>query len=257
MRPEDDEPNIDFRGHVLDYAAQQIAEMIDDPPPDLIVQLTLDLELQTGAEAAVSERISTLGPDRGASEAAAILMDRSGAIRAMIGGVDYETSQFNRAVQARRQPGSAFKMFVFAAALEAGMSPRTIRYDEPIRIGDWRPRNYGREYRGAVTLAEALAESLNTVSATIGVETGLRERHRSRPPFWHPDPATQLSLGHLGLGRGHAHRHDRRLWRPRPRRSADGALHHSGNPQLPRAKCSTPARKSNSPASMMKTSPAP
>ncbi len=171
--PEDDEPNIDFRGHVLDFAAQQIAEMIDDPPPDLIVQLTLDLELQTGAEAAVSERISTLGPDRGASEAAAILMDRTGAIRAMIGGVDYETSQFNRAVQARRQPGSAFKMFVFAAALEAGMSPRTIRYDEPIRIGDWRPRNYGREYRGAVTLAEALAESLNTVSATIGVETGL------------------------------------------------------------------------------------
>lgn len=170
-----DNPRIDveFKGHVLDYAAQQVSAMLDNPPPDLIVQLTLDLDLQEAAETALKNRLDKLGESRGASEAAAILMDRTGAIRAMVGGRDYEASQFNRAVQARRQPGSAFKMFVYAAALEHGLQPRTIRYDEPIRIGDWRPRNYGGVYRGAVTLAEALAESLNTVAATVGVEIGL------------------------------------------------------------------------------------
>lgn len=167
------EIDVEFRGHALDYAAQQVARMLENPPPDLIVQLTLDLDLQAKAEAALKERMASLGPDRGASEAAAILLDRSGAVRAIVGGVDYETSQFNRAVQARRQPGSSFKTFVFAAALEAGLEPRTIRYDEPIRIGDWRPRNYGRAYRGAVTLAEAFAASLNTVAAAVGVEIGL------------------------------------------------------------------------------------
>lgn len=159
-----------FSGHALDYAADQVRLLIDHPPPDLVVTLTLDLDLQRAAESAL-----TAGLERavGAREGAVLLADTDGAIRAMVGGRDYEDSKFNRAVQARRQPGSAFKMFVYAAALEAGLTPGTIRYDEPVRIGNWRPRNYDGGYRGPVTLSEALALSLNTVAAQLGVEVGV------------------------------------------------------------------------------------
>jgi penicillin-binding protein 1A len=115
-----------------------------------------------------------MGRDRRASEGAALLIDNAtGAIRAMVGGRDYDKSKFNRATQARRQPGSSFKMFVYAAALEDGMTPGTVRFDMPVTIQNWRPRNYGGEYRGAVTLSEAMAESLNTVAAQVGYEIGI------------------------------------------------------------------------------------
>ncbi|MDZ4760613.1 MAG: PBP1A family penicillin-binding protein [Alphaproteobacteria bacterium] len=162
-----------FSGHALDYAVEQVHQLLPNPPPDLVVKLTLDLDLQASAQAAVETGLAEMGAAKQASEAAVIVMDQSGAIRAMVGGRDYATSKFNRAVQARRQPGSSFKMFVYAAALEEGLRPGSVRYDEPIRIGDWAPRNYGGEYRGAVTLSEALAESLNTVAAQIGVEIGV------------------------------------------------------------------------------------
>ncbi len=170
-----------FSGHALDYATEQVRQLLPDPPPDIVVRLTLDLTVQSAAGDAVREGVAQFGEQKRASEAAAILLDRNGAIRAMVGGTDYQKSQFNRAVQARRQPGSAFKMFVYAAALEYGAQPgqrgyyrpNSIRYDEPVRIGNWRPRNYGGEYRGAVTLSEALADSLNTVSAQLGVEIGI------------------------------------------------------------------------------------
>lgn len=162
-----------FSGHALDYAVDQAHQLLPDPPADLVIKLTLNLDFQAAAQEAVTKGIKEMGPERRASEAAAILMDKEGAIRAMVGGVDYSKSQFNRAVQARRQPGSSFKMFVYAAALEAGLRPNTVRYDEPISIGGWRPRNYGGDYRGAVTLSEAVAESLNTVAAQVGAEVGM------------------------------------------------------------------------------------
>jgi penicillin-binding protein 1A len=164
-----------FSGHALDYAVERVHELLPNPPPDLVIKLTLDLDLQAKAQAAVETGIATMGKEKKASEGAAILMETNGAIRAMVGGRNYEKSKFNRATQARRQPGSAFKMFVYAAALEDGMTPGTVRYDMPISIGNWRPRNYGGEYRGAVTLSEALADSLNTVSAQIGYEIGLEK----------------------------------------------------------------------------------
>jgi penicillin-binding protein 1A len=167
-----EQPDV-FQGHALDYAMEQVRILLPNAPPDLVVKLTLDVRMQEGAQKAVTDGITQLGPEKHASQGAAILMDRSGAIRAMVGGLDYGRSKFNRAVQARRQPGSSFKMFVYAAALQAGMRPNTVRYDEPITIGTWQPRNYGGSYRGAVTLSEALAESLNTVSAQIGVEIGV------------------------------------------------------------------------------------
>ncbi|HVY90935.1 MAG TPA: PBP1A family penicillin-binding protein [Hyphomonadaceae bacterium] len=170
----DDTPDT-FTGHALDYAVDRVHDLIPNPPPDMVIKLSLDLTLQQAAQQAVEHGIATMGKEKHASEGAAVIMDMNGAIRAMVGGRDYLKSQFNRATQARRQPGSSFKMFVYAAALENGMTPNTVRYDMPIQIGNWRPRNYGGDYRGAVTLSEALAESLNTVAAQVGYEIGIEK----------------------------------------------------------------------------------
>jgi penicillin-binding protein 1A len=165
-----------FSGHALDYAVERVHELLPNPPPDLVIKLSLDLDLQAKTQKAVENGIATMGKEKRASEAAAVLIDvNTGAIRAMVGGRDYAKSQFNRAAQARRQPGSAFKAFVWAAALEDGMTPGTVRYDIPIKIGNWQPKNYEGEYRGPVTLSEALAKSLNTVSAQIGTEIGIEK----------------------------------------------------------------------------------
>lgn len=162
-----------FTGHALDYAVERVREVLPNPPPDMVIKLSLDLKLQKAAQDAIVHGLDTMGKDRRASEGAALLIDVNGAIRAMVGGRDYLKSKFNRATQARRQPGSSFKMFVYAAALEDGMTPGTVRFDMPITINNWRPRNYGGDYRGPVTLSEALAESLNTVAAQIGNEIGV------------------------------------------------------------------------------------
>lgn len=163
-----------FSGHALDYALERVRQVLPNAPPDLVIKLSLDLSIQAAAQKAVDNGIATMGKDRRASEGAALVIENStGAIRALVGGRNYLKSQFNRATQARRQPGSAFKMFVYAAALEDGMTPDTVRFDMPVTIGSWRPRNYGGEYHGPVTLSEALAQSLNTVAAQIGTEIGV------------------------------------------------------------------------------------
>jgi penicillin-binding protein 1A len=163
-----------FTGHALDYAVERVQDLLPNPPPDMVIKLSLDLRLQEAAQKAVENGLATMGKDRRASEGAALILDNAtGAIRAMVGGRNYLTSKFNRATQARRQPGSSFKMFVYAAALEDGMTPGTVRFDMPVTIQNWRPRNYGGEYRGAVTLSEAMAESLNTVAAQVGYEIGI------------------------------------------------------------------------------------
>jgi len=165
-----------FSGHALDYAVERVHEILPNPPPDMVIKLSLDLTMQSAAQNAVETGLATMGKDRRASEGAALIIENStGAIRAMVGGRDYLKSQFNRATQARRQPGSSFKMFVYAAALEDGMTPGTVRFDMPVTIQNWRPRNYGGEYAGAVTLSYALAESLNTVAAQIGDEIGIEK----------------------------------------------------------------------------------
>ncbi len=160
-------------GHVLDMAQERVGEMLPDAPGDLVVTLTLDTNLQLRANNVVRARIKEAADPLKVSEAAILLMRPDGAVRALIGGVDYEASKFNRATQARRQPGSAFKPFVFAAALEAGADPYDLRFDEPVQFDDWKPTNYvSGAYLGPVTLSEALAKSLNTVSATLGQELG-------------------------------------------------------------------------------------
>ncbi len=138
---------------------------------DRTVITTLDRGMQAAAEEAIARHMVD-GRERGATQAAVVVMDGTGAVRAMVGGVDYRNSQFNRATDALRQPGSAFKTFVYLAALEAGMTPRTTIEDAPITIDGWSPANWDGRYRGAVTLTEALARSINTVAVRVAGRVG-------------------------------------------------------------------------------------
>ncbi|MEJ0060461.1 MAG: penicillin-binding transpeptidase domain-containing protein [Terricaulis sp.] len=144
-------------------------------------------------------------------------MDRQGAVRALIGGTDYGESKFDRVVQARRQPGSAFKTFVYTAALENGLGTEDVRYDEPIVIDGWRPRNYDEGYRGAVTLRTAFALSLNTVAAEVADEVGPENVARRRAPArHHHDARTQsprAAVHRAGLNRSNLVGHDDRVRR--------------------------------------------
>jgi penicillin-binding protein 1A len=150
--------------------------------PDLTVRTTLDLDLQNIAEGAIARRLTAEGRAKKVGQAALVAMTPDGAIVAMVGGRDYGESQFNRAVQARRQPGSLFKMFVYLAALEKGFTPQSVMVDRPIQIGKWKPENYGGRFRGEVTLHAAFASSINSVavqlSETVGVRTVIATARR-------------------------------------------------------------------------------
>ncbi len=161
-------------GWVFDMATDQAQTLTGgQTAPDLVIQLTIDPRLQTLAETSIANTIPMAAEGQTQLQASMVVVDRTGAVRALIGGVNYDRYKFNRAFQSRRQPGSCFKTFVYAAALERGFDPEDIRYDEPISIQGWRPSNYDDGYRGAVTLRTAFALSLNTVAAEVGHETGL------------------------------------------------------------------------------------
>lgn len=139
---------------------------------DLVVRTTLDLEIQRAAEQALARALDGPGRKAGVTQGAVVVLSPDGAVRAMVGGRSYAHSQFNRAVQARRQPGSAFKPFVYLAALEAGMSPDDVVPDAPVTIGEWSPDNFSRGHRGPVSLREALARSINTVAVRLSERVG-------------------------------------------------------------------------------------
>jgi penicillin-binding protein 1A len=157
--------------YFIDWLDKQIRGLVGEPAEDMIVETTLDLTLQTAAERNV-RRILDRDGSRGVQQAALVALDGEGRVRAMIGGASYADSQFNRAVDARRQAGSAFKPFVYLAALEAGYTPQTPVVDEPIRIGNWSPRNYSGGHMGQITLATAVAQSVNTVAAGVADQIG-------------------------------------------------------------------------------------
>lgn len=158
-------------GYVLDIAAERLKTLLPVVPGDAVITLTIDPALQQKAQAALAARIEKDGKAVSASQASALILDRNGAVVALTGGVDYATSPFNRVTQAKRQPGSAFKPFVYALALEDGYSPFDVFNDRPITIGKWQPVNYNGQYHGPMTLSEALTRSTNTVAAELGVET--------------------------------------------------------------------------------------
>lgn len=158
--------------YVADQVVAQLPFLIGETDQDIVVETTLDMTLERAAEEAIRNQISESGKKRDVSQGALVSIDKSGAIRAMVGGVDYAQSQFNRATEAKRQPGSTFKPFVYLAALESGRTPNSIRNDAPVRIGNWTPKNYGGKYMGEVTLTTALSHSLNSVAAQLIMEVG-------------------------------------------------------------------------------------
>ena len=140
---------------------------------DLTVRSTLDLDLQGIAEGVIARRLKAEGRTKKVGQAALVAMAPDGAILAMVGGRDYNESQFNRAVQAKRQPGSLFKVFVYLAAFQKGLDPQTTAVDRPVQIGNWEPENYGRRFRGTVTLRTAFAHSLNSVAVQVADAVGI------------------------------------------------------------------------------------
>ncbi|MEY9782926.1 transglycosylase domain-containing protein [Sinorhizobium fredii] len=158
--------------YVADMVMDQLPGMIGEVKQDLIVDTTIDLSLEKKAEEVLAASLDEEGGKLNASQAALVSIDGTGAIRALVGGRDYAESQFDRASKAKRQPGSAFKPFVYAAALEIGRTPMSVRNDAPVRIGNWTPENYDQKYRGEVTLTDALANSLNTIAAQLVMEVG-------------------------------------------------------------------------------------
>jgi len=170
----------------VNYVADWIGEVLDDLigqiDQNIVVETSIDPKLQGVAEASIIDELAAKSVKFNVSQGALVAMTPEGAVRAMIGGRNYADSQYNRAVTAKRQPGSAFKPFVYLTAIEAGLTPDTIRQDAPLDVKGWKPENYTHEYFGAVTLTQALAMSLNTVAVRLGLEVGaknvVRTAHR-------------------------------------------------------------------------------
>jgi 1A family penicillin-binding protein len=137
------------------------------------IRTTLQPAMQQAAEKVVGDMLARAGAEQGASEAALVAMTLDGAVVAMVGGRSYQGSQFNRAVDAMRQPGSAFKTFVYLAALKAGRTPDDTIADEPVEIGDWRPQNFDGKFHGEVTLQQAFARSLNAATVRLAQDVGI------------------------------------------------------------------------------------
>ena len=160
------EPNQNSVRYFTDWALPQLATMVDQGTEPIDVWTTLDLSMQRAADNAIRAN----APD--GAQGALVALDRDGAVRAMVGGKDYVASIYNRATQAVRQPGSAFKLFVYLAALEAGHTPSDTMIDQEVDINGWRPRNSSRKFSGAITLRTAFAYSVNTIAAQLGGEVG-------------------------------------------------------------------------------------
>ena len=152
--------------YFTDWALPQLDTLIDETSEPIDVWTTLDVGMQAAADQAIAANAPA------GAQGALVALDRDGAVRAMVGGRDYVDSLYNRATQAQRQPGSAFKLFVYLSALESGMKPTDTIVDEPITIDGWSPRNSNRTNLGPVSLREAFSRSINTVSAKIGSQLG-------------------------------------------------------------------------------------
>jgi penicillin-binding protein 1A len=160
----------------VNYVADWIMDVLDDlvgrVEQDLVVETAIDPALQAAAEKALADELAAKGGKLDAGQGAIVAMTPDGAVRALVGGKSYAESQYNRAVVAKRQPGSAFKPFVYLTSLERGLTPESVREDKPVMLKGWKPENYTHEYHGAVTLTQALSQSLNTVSVRLTLEVG-------------------------------------------------------------------------------------
>lgn len=162
--------------YFLDWAYREALDIVDSQGFDgdfvLEVKTTVDVSLQKAAQKIVDKMVAENGQKFHATQAALVSMQPDGALKAVVGGHDYEKSQFNRATDALRQPGSSFKPFVYLAALQSGYTPQTVVYDKPVSIGSWQPKNYSHRYRGRTTLTNALTYSYNTVPVHLMLDIG-------------------------------------------------------------------------------------
>ncbi|PXA98146.1 penicillin-binding protein [Nostoc sp. 3335mG] len=174
--PVDRTEDLNSPNYFLDWAFEEAKLKIEEtgaPGNNFIVRTTIDTTLQKYAEEAVTSVVREQGEQYKVTQAAMVVTDTQGAIRAMVGGTDYGKSQFNRAIVSTRQPGSSYKVFVYSEAFEQlGLTPSDPITDRPVCIGDWCPQNYGRNYKGTVSLQSAFAQSLNTVPVTLSIKTG-------------------------------------------------------------------------------------
>jgi penicillin-binding protein 1A len=156
--------------YVADWVESLMTAYIGEIKDDVVVQTTIDWKMQKDAEFIVKEAVANEGAKRGFSQGALVAMDVNGTVRAMVGGVDYQASQYNRAVTAKRQPGSTFKPFVYMAAMEKGYTPDTLAEDAQFEYNGWSPRNASGKYAGTVTLRQGLAYSLNTIAGRLAID---------------------------------------------------------------------------------------
>lgn len=166
--------DVDSPDYFLDWAFIETRKFVRErnlPNRTFVVRTTIDLDIQRAAEEAVEFHLRQYGRDYEVSEASAVILENNGAVRALVGGRDYGKSQFNRATNALRQPGSSFKPYVYAAALETGLTPASRVVDAPVTWRGWSPQNYNRGFRGRTTMAEALARSINTVPVFLARDT--------------------------------------------------------------------------------------
>jgi penicillin-binding protein 1A len=208
----DAEASVDFppappiaAGWFADWLAAQ-AEPILPLNQDVTLRTTLDSRIQSIAESSLAATLAGAGRVDGVRQGAVVVLDAaSGAVRAMVGGRDYVSGSYNRAVLARRQPGSAFKVFTWLAALQHGMTPDSMVLDAPLRIGHWAPHDFEHRYLGEVTLEEALAQSINTAAVRLLLQSGgpravAAEAKRLGVDDKLPDDATlALGTGQVGL----------------------------------------------------------
>ena len=166
-------------GYFVDWVREQAPGYVGRDHGALRVFTSLDPARQRAAQAALTEALAAQGKSRKIGQGALVALDENGAVRAMVGGRDYSKSVFNRATQARRQPGSAFKTVVYLAAIEAGLQPDDTIEDAPITVAGWSPRNYDGEYRGPVTVREGFARSINSVAVRVGLRAGVGRVHET------------------------------------------------------------------------------
>ncbi|MGV8996383.1 MAG: transglycosylase domain-containing protein [Parvibaculaceae bacterium] len=164
----------DGQQYFVDWVAYEVRQLLPDATGRLTIKTTLDRKRQRAAEAAVASALKD-GEKRNVSQGSALVLSQNGAILAMVGGKSYLESQFNRATQAERQPGSAFKPVIYLTAMEKGFTPSDTMDDSPITLGEWKPQNYeSGSYSGIVTLTTALAKSINTVAVKLADKVGVQ-----------------------------------------------------------------------------------
>ncbi len=188
----------------VDWVLDGLTDHLGKPERDLTVRTTLDRRVQRAAEAAVERTLAEAAAKNRVGEAAVVMLDTNGAVRAMVGGRDHAEGPFNRAVAARRQPGSAFKPFVYVTALEAGWRPGNTIDDRPVQLAGWRPENMDRRYRGQITLTEAFADSVNTAAVRLAQTVGparvaAKAREMGVVSAVQPVPSIALGTSEVGL----------------------------------------------------------